>query len=138
MIRQEIYIHRYDWQIVVYYDSRWENAPEILRELDRYGVDDRTYYRAANNLNGGLADTGLTYSDKARRFSVIVLSHTSTAAEFANSWVHEIIHFAEHIAEAMGMDYEGEAIAYVGGELARSMHPIASKLMCPSCNHLLG
>ena len=122
----------------MYYDSHLEDAPEILRELDRYGVDDRTYYRAAQNLNSGMPDTGLTYSDKAQRLSVIVLSHTSTAAEFANTWVHEIIHFAEHIAEAMGMDYEGEAIAYVGGELARSMHPVAARLICPSCSHHLG
>lgn len=133
MIRQEIYIRRYDWRVVVYYDSHWEDAPTILRELDRYGVDDRTYYRAAQNLNGGLPDTGLTYTDKTRRLSVMVLSHTSSKEEFANTLVHEIIHFAEHIAEALGMDYEGEAIAYVGGELARSMHPVAARLMCPTC-----
>lgn len=135
MIRQEIYIRRYDWQVVVYYDSHWEDAPTVLRELDRYGVDDRTYYRAAQNLNGGLPDTGLTYTDKTRRLSVMVLSHTSSKEEFANTLVHEIIHFAEHIAEALNMDYEGEAIAYVGGELARSMHPVAARLMCPTCKH---
>ncbi len=40
-----------------------------------------------------------------------------------------------HIAKANGLDPMGEPIAYVGGELARSMQPIAARLMCPTCNH---
>ncbi|MBR1799538.1 MAG: hypothetical protein IJ761_06565 [Bacteroidales bacterium] len=63
----------------------------------------------------------------------MVLSHTSSKAEFANTWFHEVGHCAKHIALANGLDCNGEAVNYVGGELARAMHPIAARLMCPTC-----
>lgn len=133
MLRQWIYIPRYDWEVVVYYESTARDASYILRELDDIGVDDETYFMAADNLESGLTDTGLTYSNMSERVSVIVLSKTSSKAEFANTWFHELIHCANHIAKANGLDPMGEPIAYVGGELARSMQPIASRLMCPTC-----
>lgn len=88
---------------------------------------------AARNLEAGLTDTGLTYSNMDAKKSIIVLSKTSSKAEFANTWFHELIHCANHIALANDLDPMGEPIAYVGGELARSMQPIAARLMCPTC-----
>ena len=133
MLRQRIYIHRYHWEVVVFYESDYRDASYILRELDETGVDDDTYRKAARNLDAGLTDTGLTYSNMDAKKSVIVLSKTSSKAEFANTWFHELIHCANHIALANDLDPMGEPIAYVGGELARSMQPIAARLMCPTC-----
>lgn len=133
MLRQRIYIHRYHWEVVVFYESDYRDASYILKELDETGVDDDTYWKAARNLDAGLTDTGLTYSNMDEKKSVIVLSKTSSKAEFANTWFHELIHCANHIALANGLDQMGEPIAYVGGELARSMQPIAARLMCPAC-----
>lgn len=133
MLRQRIYIPRYHWEVVVYYESDWRDAWEILDEMDATDVDEKTFRKAAENLNGGLVDTGLTYSNMDVRKSIIVLSKASSKAEFANTWFHEVMHCAVHIAKANGLDYEGESIAYVGGELARSMQPFAARLMCPDC-----
>lgn len=133
MFRQRIHIQKYDWDVTVFYESdRW-NASTILRELNNIGVDDKTYFLASENLKGGYMDTGLTYTNMDARKSVIVLSKTSSKAEFANTWFHEVIHCAVHIARANGLDFEGEPMAYVGGELARSMQPVAARLMCPTC-----
>ena len=55
---------------------------------------------------------------------------------FANTWFHEVLHCAVHIARANGLDFEGEPIAYVGGELARAMQPVAARPMCPTCKHI--
>lgn len=133
MLRQRIYIPRYHWEVVVYYESDRRDAWEILDEMDATDVDEKTFRKAAENLNGGLVDTGLTYSNMDVRKSIIVLSKASSKAEFANTWFHEVMHCAVHIAKANGLDYEGESIAYVGGELARSMQPFAARLMCPDC-----
>lgn len=133
MLRQRIYIPRYHWEVVVYYESDRRDAWEILDEMDATDVDEKTFRKAAENLNGGLVDTGLTYSNMDARKSIIVLSKASSKAEFANTWFHEVMHCAVHIAKANGLDYEGESIAYVGGELARSMQPFAARLMCPDC-----
>lgn len=133
MLRQRIYIPRYRWEVIVFYESDNRDAPFVLRELKETGVDNLTYRKAARNLDAGLLDTGLTYSNMDERVSVIVLSKTSSKAEFANTWFHELIHCANHIASANGLNPMGEPIAYVGGELARTMQPIAARLMCPTC-----
>jgi len=133
MVRQTIYIPKYDWDVVVFYESDYRDAPAILKEMDEIGVDEYTFIRARANLRKGKEDTGLTFTNAKERTSVIVLSATSSKAEFANTWFHEVFHCAVHIAQACGLDYEGEAIAYVGGELARDMQPVAARLMCPTC-----
>lgn len=135
MLRQRIYLPRYHWTVIVFYESDYNDALSILNELDEVGVDDETFNVAKRNLDGGLPDTGLTYTNSSERTSVIVLSHTTSKAEFANTWFHEVMHCAVHIAKANGLDFEGESIAYVGGELARSMQPLAARLMCPTCKH---
>ena len=134
MLRQRIYVPKYDWEVVVFYESDRHDAPAILREMDEIGVDEYTYIKANNNLRMGHKDTGLTYTNAKERISVIVLSRTSSKAEFANTWFHELIHCSMHIARENGLSPDGEAVAYVGGELARSMQPIAARLMCPTCD----
>ena len=134
MLRQRIYVPKYDWEVVVFYESDRHDAPAILREMDEIGVDEYTYIKANNNLRMGHKDTGLTYTNAKERISVIVLSRTSSKAEFANTWFHELIHCSMHIARENGLSPDGEAVAYVGGELARSMQPISARLMCPTCD----
>lgn len=133
MVRQTLYIPKYDWDVVVFYESDYRDAPAILKDLDEIGIDEYTFIRAKANLRKGRVDTGLTFTNAKEHTSVIVLSATSSKAEFANTWFHEVFHCAVHIAQACGLDYEGEAIAYVGGELARDMQPVAARLMCPTC-----
>ena len=135
MIRQDIYVHRYNWDVLVFCECDRNDAPYILGLLDDLGADDESYGRAYRNLYSGLVDTGLTYSDPMKRVSVVVFSKTSSKAQFANSWFHEVGHCAKHIAEANMIDCNAEAVNYIGGELAMKMHPIAAKLMCPTCQH---
>lgn len=134
MIRQLIYIPKYDWEVVVFYESDRHDAPYILQELDDMGVDEYSYIKASNNLRMGHKDTGLTFSNLRGRKSVMVLSKATSKAEFANTWFHELIHCSMHIAKENGLDEMGEPIAYLGGELARLMQPIAARLMCPACD----
>lgn len=135
MFRQLIHVHRYHWDVVVFYESGGEDAPYILRTLEEAGAGSADIARAARNLQSGMPDTGLTYSNEWGRVSVVVLSHASSRAEFANTWFHEVFHCAKHIARFNGLDCDGEPVAYVGGELAREMQPVAARLMCPTCKH---
>lgn len=133
MRRQSLYIPTLGWEITVYYDSQADNADEILHTLDIAGCDDETYFTAEENLRQGLPDTGLTFSNMQTRESVIVLSRASSREQFANTWFHELIHCAVHIATALRLDLKGETMAYIGGDLAMAMQPIAASLMCPTC-----
>lgn len=133
MQRQSLYLPRLDWEITVFYDSDASNAEEILHALDLAHCDDETYFTAKQNLESNQPDTGLTFTNGGQRESIIVLSHTTSKAEFANTWMHEVIHCATHIATANGIDLRGETIAYIGGDLAMEMQPQAARLMCPTC-----
>lgn len=133
MLRQRIYIPKYDWVVIVFYESNYRDASHILRELDEIGVDEYTYIKANSNLRSGRKDTGLTCSNSDERTSVMVLSEASSKAEFANTWFHELFHCAIHIAKSNGLELTGEPVAYIGGGLAREMQPIAARLMCPTC-----
>lgn len=133
MTRQGLYIPRLDWEITIYYDSDASNAPAILHTMDFIGCDDDTYFKAQAMLEQGQRDSGLTYTNMNKRESVIVLSKTTSKKQFANTWFHELIHCAVHIATALGLDYQGEPMAYIGGDLAMAMQPVAAHLMCPTC-----
>ena len=117
----------------MFYESDRHDAPRILQELDEMGVDEYSYIKANGNLRAGRKDTGLTFSNMRERKSMMVLSKATSKEEFANTWIHELIHCAMHIAKANDLDQMGEPIAYLGGEMARSMQPIAASLMCPTC-----
>lgn len=133
MIRQDLYLERYDWEVVVFYDSTEEDAREILAALTVYEVDRRTLASAASNLYAGARNTGLTYSNLDERRSVVVLSRTTGRAQFANTWQHEVTHLVDHIAAGSGMWTHGEEIAHLAGDIAMAMQPVAARLMCPTC-----
>lgn len=133
MIRQGLYIPDLDWELTVYYESTSKDADRILHTLSVMGCDDETYFKASKMLDKGDKNCGLTYSNLKAKESVIVLSKTTSDDEFANTWFHEVVHCAVHIATALGLDYQGETMAYIGGDLAAAMHPVAARLMCPTC-----
>lgn len=117
--------------------TAYNNTDLLMQAITAQGEQSRqaisTLHRAAHNLRGGLTDTGLTYTNARERCTIIALSEASSRAEFANTWFHEVLHAAVHIGDANGLDVHGEAVAYVGGELARAMQPVAARLMCPQC-----
>ena len=134
MKRQSFYVPTLDWEITVYYNSDSSDSDTILHTMDFIGCDDETYFRAKEMLEKGEKNSGLTYTNMKNRESVIVLSVTTSKKEFANTWFHELIHCSVHIATALGIDYRSEDMAYIGGDLAMFMQPVAASLMCPTCN----
>lgn len=133
MIVQKAYIEKYGWEVTVFYDSGREDAGRIISSLMDAHADVETISTAEDNLYSGEMDTGLTYSNFGIRQTVIVISKTTSQKEFANTWMHEVLHCAVHIATAVGLDMQGEHVAYIAGELAMEMQPVAAHMMCPKC-----
>lgn len=125
MVRQFLYLDEWDWEIIVYYDAGIYNAEEILWNLRRLGCSNDSLERAEGNLGGPMLDTGLTYTNNLVRSSVIVISESSCPEEFWSTLDHEKGHVSKHIAEALGIDCNGEEIQYLSGEIARKMYPVA-------------
>lgn len=133
MVKQEIYIEKYDWTIYAFYHSTHYDIDDIMECLWCVGCDSSTAKRAYKNLCEDSLDMGFCYSNYKERKSVFVVGKTSSAAEFANSWHHELSHLQAHIAEAYNLDPLGEPIAYLTGDIAMEMFPKIKTFLCDSC-----
>lgn len=130
MIRQELYIRKYDWSLHIYYAVTRYRVGEIMERLYDIGCNEEFAGRAYKNMVSGKLNHGLTYSNYGKRETVMVVGLASSAAEYADSIVHELFHLTEHIAEASGIVFSGERPAYLIGDVMRSMHGVAGRFIC--------
>ena len=137
MIVQDIYLPEYDWHCRVFYSVSTYWVEDILGELQKIGCSRETYRRAKDNLTAGRLNTGLTYSNKRRGESVMVIAKTSSADEFAHSYDHEKGHLAKHIAMAYDIDPYGEEFQYMAGDIAKKMFSVAKMFLCDCCRKKL-
>lgn len=133
MIRQEIYIPKYDWRVSIYYAVTTYWAGRILSDMERIGCRGSGLAKAWRNLRSGDLNTGLTYSNFQTGETVMVISLTSSPEEFLNSWEHEKKHLARHIEQSYGIDPFGEEAAYLEGTIAQKMFPVAKQFICEHC-----
>lgn len=133
MIRQEIYIPKYDWRVRIYYAMTTYWAGRILSDMERIGCRGSGLAKAWRNLRSGDLNTGLTYSNFQTGETVMVISLTSSPEEFLNSWEHEKKHLARHIEQSYGIDPFGEEAAYLEGTIAQKMFPVAKRFICEHC-----
>lgn len=131
MIRQDVYLERWDWYVIVYYAVDTYYMDEILEELEMIGC---TYAdEIEEDLTQHPYNNGLTYSNMRRRVSLVVIGLTETPDEFQNTYDHEKGHLAMHIAEEDRMDVFGEEFQYLAGEIGKQTFPIAKRFMCEHC-----
>ena len=133
MIRQDFYIKEYGWHVRVYYAVTTYWAGRILSDMERIGCGGIELAKAWRNLRSGDLNTGITYSNFQWGETVMVISLTSSPEEFLNSWEHEMKHLARHIEQAYGIDPFGEDAAYLEGEIAQRMFPVAKRFICEHC-----
>lgn len=133
MIVQEFTLKRVGWRVKVFYSVTGYYLYEILDELRRIGCTGETLKDAYFQLFNCELNTGLTYSNCETRESVMVIAHTTSAKEFANSLQHEQNHLKRHIAQTLGIDPYGEEESYLSGEIGAAMHPVAKTLLCEDC-----
>ena len=131
MIRQDFYLHDWDWSVIIFYAVDTYYMDEILDELENIGctyIDDIEEDLTINPYNNGL-----TYSNTKRRISLIIIGLTETPDEFQNTYDHEKGHLAMHIAETDDIDVFGEEFQYLTGEIGKQTFKIARKFMCEHC-----
>lgn len=133
MIRQEIYIPKYDWRVRVWYAVTGYHTRAIMRALEEIGCDEAHLEDAYEQLMTGGVNSGLTYSNYKLRETVMVTALTSSASEFGNSFAHEKMHVVTHIAQAMKIPMTGEEICYLDGWLAQKMMEKCKVLLCDCC-----
>lgn len=79
-------------------------------------------------------NTGYIFTDGAKRFSLIMVSHATNYAELFNTITHEIDHLTAHVCERFGYATDGEKSAYIQGEIGKGIYPLVVAAVCPKCN----
>ena len=130
MERQELYIEKYDWHILLFLDYSCDYLDEVLDAMDKLKCGSRSYDIAYDNLSSCSINTGLTFSDYISRRSVIVISITNSEKEFLKSYHHELGHCAVHICQFYGIPLEGEEVQYLGQDLVDRTWDIAKIFLC--------
>lgn len=130
MLRQRIYIRKYDWLVYVFYDTDSTDADEILSLLRHIGCREKNLSDSGKSLRNGIDNTGLTFSNNRLRESVMVIGRASSLSEFLDTWQHELTHLQRHICRTYGIDPYSEEAAYLAGDIAKRMHPLLSHFMC--------
>ena len=133
MIVQDIYIPGCGWHVRIYYAVTTYWSGRIISDMECVGCRGGHLQRAYRSLTKGDLNTGITYSNLRSGETVMVISLTSTPEEFLNSWEHEKKHLARHIEQAYGIDPYSEEAAYLEGDIAQKMFPVASKFLCGHC-----
>ena len=133
MIVRKIHIPEADWNVCMYFALDTYYIEDIMQSLCDIGCDSQRAKQAYENMMADKKNTGFTYSNYLNRESVLVFSKTTSAAQFFNTTMHEFKHLSSHIAKACGYDEEGEEIAYIVGDLAETIYPDISHLLCEEC-----
>lgn len=94
MIVQVVYLEKYDWLIKVFYEASEQDTDVILKELDDIECEPSVYYDAAEILESNHVDTGFTYTNSYLHVTFIVMTPSSCADEFQNTFDHEKGHAA--------------------------------------------
>lgn len=130
MIKQVFRLSRVDYRITLYYAVHGYHVDAIMDDLTRIGVSENNLKRAYKNLTSGEVNTGMAFVNNGEGLAVI--GKASEAAQYADSIQHEVMHLALFIGIAEDIPLDSEEVCYIGGEIARKMHPV-SKLLTSKC-----
>ena len=102
----------------------------ILNILSEAGGNDAVLEQASDLMSRRRLNTAFTYTNADHMIAIIAIGPVSSRDEFIDSIIHEIHHLAVVIASNVGVDLEGEAPAYLSGDLARDMAEYICNLGC--------
>lgn len=118
MIKQNLHIEEIGWNLRIFYCPKTSSQRSIVLQcLYDAGCTGINFRRAVTLLGSGAVNTGLIFSNKSERKSIIVVGQSSNVGEFVNTLTHEINHFIEHVMEALYIKSGTEDEAYFTGEL---------------------
>ena len=118
MIQQNLHIEEIGWNLRIFYCPKTTSQRSVVLQcLYNAGCTGRNFRRAMTLLGSGAVNTGLIFSNKSERNTIIVVGRSYDIAEFVNTLTHEINHFIEHVMEALHIQSGAEDEAYFTGEL---------------------
>lgn len=138
MTEQHFVYEPYGWDISVFYEVECKDTDRIVAELKDIGCYGENLFRARKNIESCSPNSGVTYANLSTKEMVVIMTKTTSPAQFMDTFVHELHHMAEFIAKADGVPMVGEEISYISGDLSRQMLTSANRYLCQHCrdNHI--
>ena len=132
MIQQNLHIEEIGWNLRIFYCPKTTSQRSVVLQcLYNAGCTGSNFRRAMTLLGSGAVNTGLIFSNKSERNTIIVVGRSSDIAEFVNTLTHEINHFIEHAMEALHIQSGTEDEAYFTGELFELLYRDAVSSVLP-------
>ena len=132
MIQQNLHIEEIGWNLRIFYCPKTTSQRSVVLQcLYNAGCTGRNFRRAMTLLGSGAVNTGLIFSNKSERNTIIVVGRSYDIAEFVNTLTHEINHFIEHVMEALHIQSGTEDEAYFTGELFELLYRDAVSSVLP-------
>ena len=133
ILGQEFKLEDWNWRVRVFYVVDFIPIDFIIEELKGIGCSQQDIDSEMDVLDSGDDNRGITFSNSEERESIIVIGETSCSAQFSNSFDHEKLHLAMHIAKVENIDPFGEELAYLIGEIGLQTFPVAKRFLCEHC-----
>lgn len=121
MIKQEIYLEKYDWNVIVCHVANQEEVDEAMDLLSSIDCKGQPLLDAYDHISTDYSNKGLTYTNVSKKTSVVLICKSTSEGEYINSLTHEIFHVVAHICNHLGIDMQGEEPCYLMGWLCQSI-----------------
>ena len=135
MTNGKIYIDKYDWIVYFYFDIDDDNLEEVSDKLKSVGADEQQIAEANLTFEDYRLNLGVTFSNCVSKVSVIIITKTSDASQFINSFSHEVRHVENHIAKTYNIDENSEEVCYMIGYISQKLYKRSSFLFCDCCRN---
>ncbi len=132
MIRRELQIGR--WYVEFYFAAGGYDEEVLLDRLYDFGAGSDTLRRAYALMESGRPNKAFTFANPYDRVAIVFTTPTTSGAEFLDSFVHEVRHLANAIAQSLGVSLDDETPSYVAGDTARALADVVCQLGCSHCN----
>lgn len=132
MIHRRLQIGR--WIVdFLFADDKGYDRGDVFSYLYNAYAPDRVMDEAETLMDSCDYNCGFTYANQDRRMAVVMVGPTTSGAEFQDTFVHEIRHLADNIAQSLGIRLHGEPVAYLSGDMARDLADVVCRLGCDGC-----
>lgn len=119
-----------NWVVDFLFAVKEYDIEGVLSCLYDAGAPKNILNRAEDLMSECEYNCGFTYSNPRKKRSVVFIGPTTSGEEFLNTFVHELRHLADSIADSLGVELDSEPPAYLSGDTAMELADVVCRLGC--------
>ena len=128
MTKQHFKYYKYNWNIIVYYNTSSVDKHDIAKILHSIKTPYTKIVSALSTLYK--LNQGFTCTSFNLKTSIVSISRASSPKQFMNSIAHEAKHVVEDICAYYNITLKGEESAYMIGEITMIMYNKFKEYIC--------